>query len=58
MVENEAYLAQLRRELTRAQAQLKRAEAERDRLRAENAELRARLGGEGQPQERRAEEGE
>jgi len=39
----EAYVENLRRELTRAQARLSRAERERDRALAENAELRAQL---------------
>ena len=38
-----AYVANLRRELTRAQARLKRAERERDAALAENARLRAAL---------------
>ncbi|HZS85166.1 MAG TPA: hypothetical protein VFA50_19985 [Stellaceae bacterium] len=42
-VYSEAYVANLRRELTRAQARLRRAERERDRALAENAELRRRL---------------
>ncbi len=42
-VYSEAYVANLRRELTRAQARLRRAELERDRALAENAELRRRL---------------
>jgi hypothetical protein len=40
---SEAYVATLRRELTRAQARLTRAERERDRALAESAELRAQL---------------
>jgi hypothetical protein len=40
-----AYLANLRRELTRALARLKRAERERDEALAENARLRALLDG-------------
>ena len=39
----EAYVENLRRELTRAQARRARAERERDRALAENAELRAQL---------------
>ena len=39
-----AYLANLRRELTRALARLKRAELERDRALAENARLRGLIG--------------
>ena len=38
-----AYVANLRRELTRAQARLKRAERERDAALAENARLREML---------------
>jgi hypothetical protein len=41
-----AYVANLRRELTRALAQLNRAEKERDAALAENAQLRRRLAGE------------
>jgi hypothetical protein len=40
---SEAYVENLRRELTRAQARLTRAERERDRALAENATLRARI---------------
>jgi len=40
----EAYVENLRRELTRAQARLTRAERERDAALAELARLRARLG--------------
>ncbi len=40
MVEQDKYLVQLRRELTRAQARLARAERERDRLLEQNAALR------------------
>jgi hypothetical protein len=39
----DAYVENLRRELTRAQARLARAERERDRALAESAALRARL---------------
>lgn len=40
MVEQGKYLAQLRRELTKAQARLARAERERDLLLEQNAALR------------------
>ena len=40
---SEAYVANLRRELTRAQARFRRAERERDRALAENARLRQLL---------------
>jgi len=40
---SDAYVANLRRELTRAQARLRRAERERDRALAENARLRRLL---------------
>jgi ribosomal 50S subunit-associated protein YjgA (DUF615 family) len=40
MVEQDKYLAQLRRELTKAQARLARAERERDLLLEQNAALR------------------
>jgi hypothetical protein len=39
--DDEAYLRNLRRELTRALARLRRAERERDRALAENIRLRA-----------------
>ena len=39
----DAYVENLRRELTRAQARLRRCERERDVALAENASLRARL---------------
>jgi hypothetical protein len=39
----DAYVENLRRELTRAQARLTRAERERDEALAENAKLRARI---------------
>jgi hypothetical protein len=40
---SEGYVANLRRELTRAQARVARAERERDAALAENAQLRERL---------------
>lgn len=45
----EAYVENLRRELTRAQARLARAERERDQARAENARLRALIEAENIP---------
>ena len=44
----DAYVENLRRELTRAQARLTRAERERDAALAENARLRALLAAKGE----------
>jgi len=40
MEQNDKYLVQLRRELTRSQAQLGKAESQRDRLLEQNRKLR------------------
>jgi len=43
MQDNERYLIQLRRELTRSQARLAKAEQDRDKLAKENQALRQQL---------------